>query len=371
MDVKRMVYVLAVVSMVGPLSLVEAEPSVLSRVETVGDHELGECIRVALENLPVPGDLANKYPSGADYVRLKAEFEAKRLEVIRAVTESYAQIRLFDSQIEQIDKRLRSSSLPDGLSHELVIAKAELDMKLTTELAKLRTCMGVVPRYALGQWPAEQLNTWVVLDVVDANQVCLCRYTKPFFDYYAGMYKNIEVPGVKSGEQVKAVLSDWMAKRDVLPMRIEVLRTTEGDRQGAGLFEALRQLARNAGAEMDMDIRLNGQVRDRSREWLCVVGGEIGTSFRNNQGLPGYHRLEGKKASIELDGWLREELRYRPGRFPMDWVIEYHEGSRELASKVARQIQDIAREKGEESLIKVTLEPTKGKWEIDLDLSDK
>ncbi len=58
-------------------------------------------------------------------------------------------------------------------------------------------------------------------------------------------------------------------------------------------------------------------------------------------------------------------LEFMPGRFPMVWVLEYHPASQEMASQVAKRIQDIARAKGEESLVRVTLEPTTDRWNVD------
>ena len=92
-------------------------PSVMSRVHTVEDPELGDLIRLAMENRPT---------TSKDDV----------YDVFRQITQTYAQIKLLDLQIEQIAQKAGTTSGPVEMRYELLLAKAELESKRTTELAK-------------------------------------------------------------------------------------------------------------------------------------------------------------------------------------------------------------------------------------------
>jgi hypothetical protein len=352
MVARKMAVVMIAALAIYPLSAADEEKSVLSRVMTVDDPGLAECLRAALGSTP-PAE----------------QGDAKRLETVRVVTESYAQIKLFDALIAEIDKRLRESHVPDGLTHELVGARADLEMKRTTELAKLRVAMHIVPRYPLGQWPVDQLNGWLVLDVIDPNCVCVFTQEKPFQDMPS--LRNARFTEQKSGEQVEVMLSQWIGRKDMMPLRIDVLRAPGGDREGVRLYEISQGLARKAGVEMRVDLRLRAAVRARSERQLFVVGGKIGMSqaiagSASGDTGPRVHMLRDVMAPAEQEAWLRDTLRLRPGEFPMDWTIEYHLASQELAAQTARQVQEIARQNGVESLVRITLEQTKSPWPVDL-----
>ena len=74
-------------------------PSVLQRVQMVDDPELGELIQVAIENHRIPPR------------RLE---EKQTFEMIRKITQSYAQIKLLDQQIGQIMRKIQSTAGPGG-----------------------------------------------------------------------------------------------------------------------------------------------------------------------------------------------------------------------------------------------------------------
>jgi len=365
MDVKRTIFVLAASLAVSPFSMVCAEDSIFNRVMTVEDPGLAECLRVAMERVTVPRELADSYSGDDDYQKLRGAYEGKRSETIRAVTESYAQIRLYDLQIEQIDKRLDTASLPEGLSHELVIAKAELEMKRTMELARLRATMGVFPRYAFAQQSADQLNGWIVLDVVDANQVCIFRYEKPFDDY-TKVFMHPEFLGFKSGDQVRAYMVDLLGRREGFPWRIEILRTTAGDRQAVHLHEELLQMIGKRGAEMDVDLRMEREIRSSGSYPLVQVRkGQVLAWYRDSkkhmysQGGNTMHVQPGT-----FDSRCREYTRIYPGSLPIRWTIQHDPEGKALAAELAEQIKTISSQMGVSTCVSVTLqEVTDDRWE--------
>ncbi|MCP4878777.1 MAG: hypothetical protein GY896_25270, partial [Gammaproteobacteria bacterium] len=111
--------------------------SVLERVQNESDPELGELIRAAVERNAKLTQSQRKQP----------------LELIRQVTLSYTQIKLFDQQIAEVSRRLEEVTGPAELRYELLLARTELEAKLMTEVANLRELMGIVPRHAFDQLP--------------------------------------------------------------------------------------------------------------------------------------------------------------------------------------------------------------------------
>lgn len=106
--------------------------TVLERVRKVEDPELGELIRVMIDNF------LSKYQSGG--------FELE--EKIKLVTQSYAQIKLLDHQIEEVARksRLVDETGPGELRYELLLAKTELESKQLSEIAELREMMFITPK---------------------------------------------------------------------------------------------------------------------------------------------------------------------------------------------------------------------------------
>jgi hypothetical protein len=139
-------------------------PSVLDRVQKENDPELSELIRIAVMN--------------------RKTTEKETLEVVRRVTQSYAQIRLLDQQIGQVAQKIKATAGPAEMQSELLLAKAELESKRTTELANLREVMGVIPRFPLEKKPVETLNAWLRLKAID-QRVYVIEAERPFLQDWA------------------------------------------------------------------------------------------------------------------------------------------------------------------------------------------
>ena len=75
----------------GAVAMAQSQtPSILDRVQRVEDPELGDLIRLAMENRK-------------KYMKVRRE---EAFEIVRKVTQSYSQIKLLDLQIEQIAQRV-------------------------------------------------------------------------------------------------------------------------------------------------------------------------------------------------------------------------------------------------------------------------
>ena len=118
---------------VGAVAMAQNQiPSILDRVQKVEDPELGELIRVAVENLKA------RYHTDEEMVGKK----------IKEVTQSYAQIRLLDQQIAEVTRKAKlvEETGPGELRYELLLAKTELESKRMTEIANLREMMFIIPK---------------------------------------------------------------------------------------------------------------------------------------------------------------------------------------------------------------------------------
>ena len=187
--------------------------SILSRVQSETDPELSDLIRIAIAN--------QKNVAGKD-----------TLEIVRKVTQSYAQIKLLDQQIEQITRKAESGTGPAEMRYELVLAKAELESKRTTELANLREVMGVIPRFPLEKKQVETLNTWLRLNVVD-QRVYVMDALKPFLpDWAEWRAKSL---GLLAEKETLDYVRSRLTDKGSLPIRIDIHETAVTVRAAEGL----------------------------------------------------------------------------------------------------------------------------------------
>ena len=205
------------------------EKSVLNRVQKIEDPELGELIRIAIENTNSPelNEIALYLPGNPEYKRLKSIIQSQELEVVRKVTEAYTEIKLLDNQIEQADKRINSKNIPEALANELLLAKYEMEAKLTNKLAELRETMNIIPLHPLGRRALEQINNWIKLDVI-GNQVAVFNCSKPFIEYASDMKHNF-IKLMSHDEAFNYIRSNVKT----LPVRIDISRNAEGIKQSA------------------------------------------------------------------------------------------------------------------------------------------
>jgi len=111
--------------------------SVMKRVQREEDPELGDLIRLAMENRKVKKEEA--------------------FEVVRRVTQSYAQIRLLDKQIAEVTRKAESAQNAE-MRGELLLAQAELESKRLTEMANLRELVGILPQLPLAEQTTKALK---------------------------------------------------------------------------------------------------------------------------------------------------------------------------------------------------------------------
>ena len=309
-------------------------PSILERVQKEGDPELSELIRLALDN--------RDDASGTE-----------TLEIVRQVTESYAQIRLLDKQIEQIARKAESSAGPAEMRYELVLAKAELEAKRTTELANLREVMGVIPRFPFERKPEEALNAWLHLNVID-QRVYVTDTLRPFLQDWADW--RFKAVGLLSEQEALDCVRGRFANKDNLPIRIDIRYTGAT----AGTAEKVRKeivtTAVQTNAQMETDVRavlMNWVGNGTSTYYLR--SGEMRTLYPRSVRRP--DRAPRRLATGRIDpNDLEQHILWRlsyPGNVPVEFRIEHDQASVQLAHRVAETAKAIAKRLRSDELVEV------------------
>lgn len=330
--------------------------SVLSRVQTVDDRELGELIRVALENLSESKRLAKIHPNSKNYEEQREAVETAKLETVRLVTEAYAAIKLLDSQVEQTDAKLHSSGLPEPLARELILAKAELESQRETKLAQLREVMRIIPRHVLGRKPVNQLNGWLKLDVI-GDQICVFNCSKPFQEYAYSMRHHFVK--LASEAEVIAYTADFMMKKDHLPVRVDISRNIDGIKLSEKLQKKLLNSIKTLNLEMEAEVHLDEGIRgEPGQTKLYIEKGTISTSFRSR-------RIGGNRIVRELTNpidpndfnmYFRDWVVGRPGQLPLRIRIEHDQESMDLTLRVVEEMKETVKELGIENFVEITQE---------------
>ncbi len=313
--------------------------SILDRVQREEDPELSELIRVAVANRKNVASVS----------------EQEVLELVRKVTQSYAQIKLLDQQIEQVAQKLKATAGPAEMQSELVLAKAELESKRTTELANLRETMGVVPRFPLETKPVETLNAWLRLKVIDQRVYVTDALTPFLTDWAEGRAKSL---GLLSAKETLDHLRSRLADKANLPIRIDIHQTAATARAAEGLRAAVIKLVYEAGVEMEAEVRLEQSASIGTGTCTYYLRkGEMWALYPRPVRRPDNERstrlATGRVDPKDLEQHVLWRLLH-PGNVPLKFQIEYDEASAELAKQVADTTKAVAKRLGIAELVEVT-----------------
>jgi len=309
-------------------------PSVLDRVQREDDWELSELIRVAVTNRKNVANVS----------------EQEVLDLVRKVTQSYAQIKLLDQQIEQVAQKLRATAGPAEMQSELLLAKAELESKRTTELANLREVMGVVPKFPFEKKPTKGLSTWLDLNLVDEH-VYVIDYVRPPAGYFSDYWADCrwKSAGLLSERETLDYLRVRLTDRSKLPIRIEIHHRAEKTSAAEDLRDKVISLAKETNSQMDTEVRTELSV------W--VGSGESPFYLRDGQILTFYpapvQRPDGGSkrlvSGLISQNDLEQSILWRltkPKNVPLTFRIEYDEASALLAKQVAETAKAVAQRLG-------------------------
>jgi hypothetical protein len=291
-------------------------PSVLDRVQKVDDPELGDLMRLAMKNR-------------------KDTSEAS--EILRKVTQSYAQVKLLDLQIAEVSRKADSAQLAD-IRQELLLAKAELESKRTTELANLRELTGVTPRLPLpfAELPISTLNAYICVQVI-GERFYILDTQKPFSRFWD--LSRWKLVGLLSEKETLHYAWGRLKDENSLPIRFHIYYDLETKSAAERLRDKIIRRAKDIRGEMKVEVRL---------EVITWTG--PGTSrFYLRQGT--IRTLHAEDAVQRPDGGpepmvtglvdpkdLEQHILWRlmkPKNVPLTFRIEYDEASASLAKQVA------------------------------------
>jgi hypothetical protein len=313
-------------------------PSILDRVQNESDPELGELIRAAIER-------EQKLPKSQ---------HTEPLELIRKITISYTQIKLFDQQIAEVSRRLEEVSGPAELRYELLLARTELEAKLMTEVANLRELMGIVPRHAFDKQPNKSLSCWVILRVLDEG-VYVLDSLQPFHNYeLRRRYKSL---GLQSRKETLDYVREKLKDPNNFPIRIELCHTAEMSFAAKDLHGKVISLAIETNCQMEVEVSLT-QIENIGRgvSMLFIREGVISTLHRAGP----IQRPDGGPDALgtgvvepnDLDQHIMWRLMI-PGHFPRKFRIEHDNTSDKLARQTADKIRTIAKDLGISKVVEV------------------
>jgi hypothetical protein len=290
--------------------------SVLDRVQKVEDPELGDLIRLAMENRKVRKEEA--------------------LDVVRQITQSFAQIKLLDLQIEQIAHKAEATRGPTDMRYELLLAKAELESKRATELANLRELAGIVPKLPLAVQPIETLNSFISLEII-GERLFVLECQKPFIDWW--VVQRWKVAGFLSEKETLDYLRDKLGDADSLPIRIEIYCSSKTQNVARDLRNKIISVTKETNSQMDTEVRLSSAtdtVGDGNSTFYLRQG-KITTFYTHAMKRPD-GGPEPLATGLVNPSDLEQHILWRitkPKNVPLTFRIEHDQASASLAKQVA------------------------------------
>jgi hypothetical protein len=320
----------------------------------VDDPELGELIRIALANLPESEKVKElyHYKRSRDkremYYELVEQERVAKLSTVRSITEAYAQIKLLDFQIEQLERKASAASKTRVVQAELILAKAELEAKRTAILAELREVMDIVPRHAFGRQPEADLKNWLALDVI-GDSVYVLKYGGSFKN--RGRPSSTEAVGVMSQETTIKYIEDLVKDKAELPLRVSIFRTESAIEVSKKLYEQLIEAIESADGELESDVYLSEIRQDMSASEYFLRRGKIYDTERDMR----------RDEPLGEDRFSEKDVERRlttPRLLPRKYSIKFDADSKDLAERMIRAIKAKAKELGVERFVEIEQEET-------------
>jgi hypothetical protein len=226
--------------------LLAEEATVLERIRKVENPELAKLIRIAINNLPEQKLHGHTTDRQKNY-----EIAIAKSKAIRIVTEKYAQIKLLDIQIEQIENRISATGSTDSIKAELVIAKASLESERIMHIAGLREALNLVPWAPLAPKEVHELNTWLHLETLDDNTVRVLKFKKTYSKYFS--QNSSDNVSLKTPEETLKYFDDIVKTGSALPIRITFGTSEKGEVATNDIQDKIQMLIYGAGVEYETD----------------------------------------------------------------------------------------------------------------------
>jgi len=312
--------------------------SILDRVQNESDPELGELIRAAIER-------EQKLPKSQ---------QKEPLELIRKITVSYTQIKLFDQQLAEVSRRLEEVTGPAELRYELLLAKTELKAKLMIEVANLRELMGIVPRHAFDKQPIENLSSWVILRVLDQG-VYVLENLQPFQNYE--VRRRCKSLGLQSRKEALDYIREKLKDPNNFPIRIELSHTAEMSFAAKDLHSKVVSLAIETNTQMEAEVSLT-QLENVGTgvSMLFIREGTISTLHKNGPLMRPDGGPDPLGTGVVEPNDLEQHIMWRllrPKHVPLKFRIEHDETSIKQAKQTVDKVRAVAKDLGIGILVEV------------------
>lgn len=303
--------------------------SVMTRVQREEDPELGDLIRLAMENRKVKRE--------------------EVFEVVRKVTQSYAQIRLLDQQIAEVTRKAESAKMAE-MRGELVLARAELESKRITEVANLREMVGILPQLPLAELPMETLRGHVSLQLIGERVYVLEGLPEghpPFNEWWALQRWQVVgfLPEKETLEYVRKRLQDPKS----LPILFYIHYEQGAEEQARALRNKMIAVAKETRSQMDTEMRLERiSFTGSGKSTFYLRDGRITTFYTHEMNRPDFGP-ELLKTGFVNPKDLEQHILWRltkPKNVPLTFRIEYDQASIATAKKVADTAREVVKRLG-------------------------
>jgi hypothetical protein len=341
MKIKFNLFILAVVTLtlcsyMSPSLFAANEPTVLERVRKVEDPELAELINIAIDNLP-QSKLQGNPDDRVQHSKLEYEVEIAKAKAIRTVTETYAQIKLLDEKIKQINIRIDRSKTTKDIESELLLAKSTFEAERITKIGELRESMNLTPWTPFGPKEFKDLNAWIKLEITDdviqifeANKPSNESFTRNDFTHLSSYALD---------DTVK-YLEGIFKRLDAMPIRIDLSATKEGSALAEKFQEHIKIIAKNAKADLQTALASKIEVI-YTKYSILEVANESNVLY--------------DKAAISMntfDDYFKSCLQ-RPGALPRIYQITYRQNLKDKAKELEDALNAVIKELGYTKYVKV------------------
>jgi len=306
--------------------LKKEKASILSQVQIIEDPELAELIEIAILR------------------STNVEDREERPRIARRITELYAQIRLLDKQLEQIDKKISFPETSEPARVELVLAKAELEAERLVALAELREVMNIVPKHPFMRRPESDIGDRLSIDVM-GEIVCVYK------GFQSRTYRPPTKVRVLSANEIAPFLDEFLRnKSDLeLPLRIDISRTKSGQKLSEELYEKVLEMLKAANIQLDAEVHLDKRVRvEEQVAGLAVAADKLYFCYAGGEEIA--------LTKEEVKPFIAEVLK-SPGSMPLRIDLEFDKKNSDLASSISDFARQTTRELGIEKLVEIKTPP--------------
>jgi hypothetical protein len=303
--------------------------SVMNRVQREEDPELGDLIRLALENRKVKREEA--------------------FEIVRKVTQSYAQIKLLDQQVAEVSRKAEAARQAE-MRGELQLAKAELESKRITEVANLREMVGILPQLPLAEQQIEALKGQVSVQLIGERVYVLEGQPEgqpPFPEWWAlQRWKLVGfLPEKETLEYVRKRLQD----KESLPMLFHMYYDSDTEGPTRALRNKMIAVAKETRSQMETEMRLERINNTGSgKSTFYLRGGKITTFYTHEMARPD-GGPEPLATGLVNPKDLEQHILWRltkPKNVPLTFRVEYDQASAALAKQVADTARAVVKRLG-------------------------